>query len=115
MDRFNSDEYAGIVYGKGALMYDVLRQQLGDQKFFEFLRRYEQTYEFKRADGNAWKQTLTQVAGADAASAFYSKWVEGANVQETDLPTGGAIANLFNNPLARELLRALLKQMQQSK
>lgn len=112
VDRFSAEEYAGVVYGKGALMYDVLRKQLGDAKFFEFLRRYEQANEFKRADGAAWQQALAQVAGADTAGAFYAKWVEGASVQESDLPPGGPVADLFNNPLARELLRALLKEMQ---
>ncbi|MCA1553709.1 MAG: hypothetical protein LC737_04960, partial [Chloroflexi bacterium] len=55
VDRFDADAYADIVYGKGALMYDALRQQLGDAKFFDFLRRYFVAQAFKRADGAAWK------------------------------------------------------------
>jgi hypothetical protein len=91
---FNDQAYGAIVYGKGALMYDVLRQELGDAKFFEFLRRYYQEQQFDRADSGEWLQTLSQVAGKDMTP-FYQKWVESETIQDNDLPPGGSLTELF--------------------
>jgi aminopeptidase N len=52
------------VYGKGAVMYDALRKQIGDEKFFAFLQRYYQQHEFGRVDGQEWEKTLAEVIGA---------------------------------------------------
>ncbi len=95
VDTFSSEEYAGVVYGKGALMYDVLRKELGDEQFFEFLRRYYQQHQFGRADGEAWRAALAQVSGEETASAFHRKWIEGADIGPTDLPPGGPMSDLF--------------------
>lgn len=44
MDRALSDfgeyEYVALTYAKGALLFDALREGLGDKKFFAGLRRY---------------------------------------------------------------------------
>jgi hypothetical protein len=95
VDQFDEQAYGGVVYGKGALMYDVLRQELGDEKFFEFLRRYYREQQFDRADSSEWLQTLNAVAGKDMTS-FYQKWVEGTSIQSGDLPQGGPLSTFFN-------------------
>jgi hypothetical protein len=95
VDRFNQEEYGAIVYGKGALMYDVLRSRIGDAKFFEFLRRYYQEHQFERVDGAGWQATLAQVAGQDVAAAFYQQWVEGDGIRASDLPPGGPLSELL--------------------
>jgi hypothetical protein len=95
VDRFNEEEYGAIVYGKGALMYDVLRSRIGDTKFFEFLRRYYQEHQFERVDGTGWQATLAQVAGQDVAAAFYQQWVEGDGIRASDLPPGGRLSELL--------------------
>jgi hypothetical protein len=104
VERFNDEEYGSIVYGKGALMYDVLRQELGDEKFFEFLRRYYAEQQFDRADSAEWLQTLNQVAGKDMTP-FYQKWVEGSAIQESDLPPGGPLSEFFSGNLEGLLRR----------
>ncbi|HEX6288557.1 MAG TPA: M1 family metallopeptidase [Herpetosiphonaceae bacterium] len=104
VESFDDQEYGAIVYGKGALMYDVLRQELGDEKFFAFLRRYYQEQQFDRADSDEWLQTLNQVAGQDM-TAFYRKWVEGAAIQPSDLPPGGPLSELFSGRLENLLRR----------
>ncbi len=96
VDRFDELQYAGVVYGKGALMYDVLRQQLGATRFNDFLRRYYQQHQFKRVDGREWMATLAQIAGPDAAAAFYQKWVEGASITQKDLPPGGPLSDMLS-------------------
>jgi hypothetical protein len=99
VDEFNQEEYGGIVYGKGALMYDVLRQEIGEDKFFDFLDRYYQKYQFQRVDGAGWRATLAEVVGQDVADAFYTKWVEGDSITADDLPEGGPMSQLFDNGL----------------
>jgi aminopeptidase N len=94
VDQFEEQAYGGIVYGKGALMYDVLRQELGDDTFFEFLQRYYREQQFDRADSDEWLQTLNTVAGKDMTP-FYQKWVEGTSIQADDLPQGGALSNIL--------------------
>ncbi len=94
VDKFSEQAYSGIVYGKGALMYDVLRKELGDAKFFEFLQRYYREQQFDRADSAEWLQTLNAVAGKDMTP-FYQKWVEGTAITTQDLPPGGPLINLL--------------------
>ncbi len=98
VDSFDQQAYGTIVYGKGALMYAVLRKELGDDRFFAFLRRYYQEQRFDRADGGEWLQTLSQEAGKDMAP-FYRKWVEGTSIGQSDLPAGGPLSGLFNGGL----------------
>ena len=44
---FVSDyEYVNIAYNKGVIMFDMLRQSLGDERFFEGLKDY-----FKKSCG----------------------------------------------------------------
>ncbi|MBT9554609.1 MAG: M1 family metallopeptidase [Myxococcales bacterium] len=42
-------EYAGIVYGKGALFFDAMREHLGDDAHFAFLRDYYRRFTFETA------------------------------------------------------------------
>jgi hypothetical protein len=97
VDRFNETEYSAIVYGKGAVMYDALRKQIGDEKFFAFLQRYYQQHEFGRVDGQEWEKTLAEVMGQEQADAFYQKWVEGTSITPADLPPGGPLSQMFGN------------------
>lgn len=94
VDEFSPTQYGAIVYGKGALMYDVLREELGEATFKEFLQRYYREQSFDRADSAEWLQTLSDVAGKDMTP-FYEKWVEGESVGEDDLPPGGPLSDLL--------------------
>lgn len=95
VDDFSSEEYGSIVYGKGALMYDVLREEIGDDKFFAFLQRYYREQAFDRATSDEWLQTLNDVAGRDMTP-FYEKWVESNDVRANDLPPGGPLSEMLS-------------------
>lgn len=48
--EFSSDyEYVNIAYMKGALMFDFLRQSVGDVAFYKGLKKYYSDYSFKNA------------------------------------------------------------------
>lgn len=94
VDQFDSEGYGAIVYGKGPVMYDVLRKELGDEKFFAFLQRWYQEQAFDRGDSEEWLQTLNAVAGKNMQP-FYDKWVTG-EVAESDLPPPGPLSDMLN-------------------
>ena len=60
----SSLEYAAIVESKGALFYVELRQLLGDDLFFRFLRGYYEEHRQRLVTGEQWRQRV-QSAGAD--------------------------------------------------
>lgn len=50
LGKFLSDyEYANVVYNKGLLLFEAVRQACGDEKFTEALKSYCSTYKFKVA------------------------------------------------------------------
>jgi len=70
----SEDEYALIVYVKGALFFDALRRQLGENEFAGFLRLYFQTYRYGFADGAGFQDLAQDVCGCDLSSLF-DLWV----------------------------------------
>ena len=50
LDEFESEyEYVNVAYIKGCIMFDYLRQTIGDLRFFSGLKRYYNTYKYKIA------------------------------------------------------------------
>ncbi|MEB4591349.1 M1 family aminopeptidase [Candidatus Thiothrix sp. Deng01] len=74
LSRFRSRHDAAsqaIGYGKAMMLFHMLRQQLGDEKFFAGLRDFYRTYRFHRATFNQLLDSLK----VDAA--FRQRWVDG--------------------------------------
>ncbi len=65
--------YGGIVYAKGALFLDALRQEIGDAAFFGALQRYFQDYRYQIATGGDLLTAFETSAGASLDS-FYQTW-----------------------------------------
>ena len=70
------NDYAAIVYGKGALFFDALRHQLGDAVFFKFLHDYYQQYKYGFTDTAGFEHTAEASCGCDLKPLF-QKWVFG--------------------------------------
>ncbi len=70
------NDYGAIVYGKGALFFDTLRQQLGDPIFFKFLHAYYQQYKYGFADSDGFERAAEASCGCDLQPLF-QKWVTG--------------------------------------
>jgi hypothetical protein len=67
-------DYAAIVYGKGALFFDALRQELGDKTFFAFLRNYYTNYRYGFATAADFQATAEETCACDL-KALFDLWV----------------------------------------
>lgn len=76
------DDYGPIVYGKGALFFDALRRQLGDDVFFDFLHAYYDRYAYGFATTAGFQATAEETCACDL-SALFSLWVyDGGPVEQ---------------------------------
>lgn len=76
-----SSAYQYIMYAKGAFVFKLLRETLGDQKFDQLLRTYLQQYRGKSASIDDFEKLTTQIAGQPMRY-FFARWVEGTGVPE---------------------------------
>jgi aminopeptidase N len=65
--------YGGIVYAKGALFFDDVRQEIGDEAFFTALRNYYETYRYQIASGESLLAAFESAAGY-SLDALYQTW-----------------------------------------
>jgi hypothetical protein len=73
--------YQYIMYGKGALVFGLLRQTLGDAKFEELLKTYLQEFRGKSASIDDFEKLASRIAG-QSLRYFFARWVEGTGVPE---------------------------------
>ena len=111
-------EYAGIVYGKGALYFDKLRAVMGDSAFFEALKRYYNEYWFRIAGPNDFTTVAEQRSPAKKTEirATFKRWIEETHGDE-DIGAGTLEALLpeilsMNPGALNSDQQDLLKQLQ---
>ncbi len=66
--------YGAIVYAKGALFFQALRQEIGDEAFFSALANYFNEYKFKIARPEDLLNAFEQAAGRPLDD-FYQVWL----------------------------------------
>ncbi len=71
---FNENNYGAIVYDKGPFFYDAIRQKMGDDKFFQFLRNYYQDFRYKIAFPDDILKTAESTCGCDLQPE-YQQWI----------------------------------------
>jgi hypothetical protein len=71
--RLNGDYYT-IVYFKGAVFYDALRDRMGDEVFFQFLQTYYDGYRYQFVHALDFQKTAEEVCECDLSS-FFDLWV----------------------------------------
>jgi aminopeptidase N len=64
----------GKIYGKGAWLLHMLRQRLGDDLFFEGVRRYLEENRWQGVETQDLRRTLEEVSGLDLEQ-FFQQWV----------------------------------------
>ncbi|MBD0370883.1 MAG: tetratricopeptide repeat protein [Pyrinomonadaceae bacterium] len=76
-----SAAYQSIVYYKGAMVFRMLRETIGREKFNQLLRNFLQQYRGKDASIDDFEKLTTQVVGENMRY-FFAQWVEGTGVPE---------------------------------
>ncbi len=76
-----STAYQYIMFGKGASVYRLLRDTLGEQKFNQLLRQFVAQYRGKNASIDDFEKLASQIAGQPMRY-FFARWVEGTGVPE---------------------------------
>ena len=79
LDRFGGEyEYVNVTYNKGLILFDNLREALGDKKFANALKRYYNEFCYKIAKPEDMISCFEKV-GVDVAG-FFESYVEGKAV-----------------------------------
>jgi peptidase M1-like protein/tetratricopeptide repeat protein len=73
--------YRSVVFNKGALVFNMLRQLIGDEKFDKMLRDYYAKNEGKNATLDDFETLATKTAGRNLRF-FFGQWVESTGVPE---------------------------------
>jgi tetratricopeptide (TPR) repeat protein len=73
--------YRSVVFNKGALVFNMMRQLIGDEKFDNMLRDYYAKNEGKNVTLRIFEDLATKTAGRDLRF-FFGQWVESTGVPE---------------------------------
>ncbi|HSK62885.1 MAG TPA: M1 family aminopeptidase [Pyrinomonadaceae bacterium] len=76
-----SAAYQSIVFYKGSMIFRMLRETIGREKFDQLLRTYLETYRAKNASIDDFEKLATQVS-QDNLRYFFAQWIEGTGVPE---------------------------------
>jgi aminopeptidase N len=76
-----STAYQYIMYAKGAMVFKLLRDTLGDQKFNQLIRSYLDKYRDKNVSIDEFEKLTSEIAGQNMRY-FFARWVEGTGVPE---------------------------------
>ncbi len=71
-----SPQFQDLTYDKGAMLFHMLRWQLGDQRLFAGMRQFVAQYAWKAATTQDFEQVLEKSSGADLR-AFFTEWYNG--------------------------------------
>lgn len=93
VNEFASDpQYETIIYGKGALFYDAMRQALGDRRFERFLQGYLQKHLYQIVDTDEWLADLNAL-NTPELQVLYESWVKRPPLAPPPTATPAAQAN----------------------
>lgn len=76
-----STAYQYIMFSKGAFIFKLLEETLGEEKFKRLLRTYLETYRGKNASIAEFEDLTSKIAG-EPMRYFFARWVEGTGVPE---------------------------------
>lgn len=75
VSKFQSlNDYALLVYYKGAIMHNSIREKVGDEVFFKILKTYYDKFKFKNATSQDFINVVEEVTGYEWDD-FFSKWL----------------------------------------
>ncbi len=77
-----------IGYGKTAMVFDMLRSQVGDAAFIEALQTFYRDNKFKTA-GWAEIQSAFEKASGETLDNFFAQWIDGMGAPELEIEKAG--------------------------
>jgi len=69
--------YYPLVYGKGAMFFDALRREMGDEAFFGGLRNYHEEHKYRIGTPEALQRTMEMAYGRPLGD-FFQRWIYSA-------------------------------------
>ena len=85
-------DYESVIYSRGGLMYQALRQRLGPQRFLDFLRSWVSANRYLIADQATWRAAIIQALGPADGEAFARTWLEGTGLTLPDISSAALSA-----------------------
>ncbi len=76
-----SPQYQSVMFYKGAMVFQMLRDTLGKATFDQLLRKFADQYRGQSASIDDFEKLTTQTAGRNMRY-FFARWVEGTGVPE---------------------------------
>jgi len=76
-----SGAYQSIIFYKGAMVFRMLRETIGKEKFDQLLRMWLQEYRGKSASIDEFEKLTSRIAGENMRY-YFAQWVEGTGVPE---------------------------------
>lgn len=77
VQAFSNEDYGPVVYGKGPLFFQALRDEVGDDAFAAILRAYLNRYRYGIATPEGFLSLAEDVSGQEL-SALYDRWILGS-------------------------------------
>ena len=71
---YSAYDYEAIVYAKGALFFDAVRQAIGDEAYFQALRAYRRQYAYRSAGPTDLLRAFEEASGKKL-DGLYREWV----------------------------------------
>jgi hypothetical protein len=85
LNEFNSsEEYVGLIYNKGCILFNNLRKNMGDKIFFDTLKNYFKDYEYKNANEDSFFKECNKTSGENYKNIII-EWLEGKTRLNTDI------------------------------
>jgi aminopeptidase N len=83
-DFKDSMDYAGNIYGKGGLVLEMLREQMGDDAFFRGLQHYLEANRLKTVVTADLLKALDESSGTKVDQ-FFDQWIYGAGAPQFEI------------------------------
>lgn len=91
--RREGQVFRALVYNKGATVLHMLRRLVGDEAFFEGLRRYYAEYQFKKANTDDFRRVIEAESGL-SLERFFERWIYGAGIPQIRYSTAQSPAGV---------------------
>jgi hypothetical protein len=82
--KSDSRLYRAVVYDKGAIVLHMLRRLVGDEAFFAGIRRFYDTWRFKKAGTDDLRGAMEGESG-EQLSRFFDRWVLGDGLPQVSV------------------------------